>query len=129
MRLIAIALVGFALRLAYLLQVASQPGFRWHDPDFYLRGGRLLAKGPHGWHWTFDAVTLWICAAAAMRAAALSGLPVTSSRRSPICRSLRSSRSCVLSVASIVLIVELGRRLHSRRDGPDRGGWLRASGR
>ena len=60
MRLAAILVVGFALRLAYLLHVALQPGFRWHDPDFYLRGGRQLAEGPHGWHWTFDAVTLWI---------------------------------------------------------------------
>jgi hypothetical protein len=60
MRLAVIVIAGFAIRLAYLLHVALQPGFHWGDPDYYLRGGRQLAEGPHGWHWTFDAVTLWI---------------------------------------------------------------------
>lgn len=116
MRLAAILVVGFALRLAYLLHVALQPGFRWHDPDFYLRGGRQLAEGPHGWHWTFDAVTLWIGGRRHM-------LPPLY----PVFLSLFASfphlpltallGQLALSVGAIVLIFDLGRRLHSRRTG------------
>ncbi len=116
MRLIAIALVGFTLRLAYLLQVTSQPGFRWSDPDFYLRGGRLLAQGPHGWHWTFDAVTLWISG----RRHALPPLyPVFLSifASFPYLPLTALLAQLCLSIASILLIAELGRRLHSPRTG------------
>ena len=60
MRLAAIVLAGFALRLAYLIHVTSLPGFRWHDPDFYMGGALRLARGGDGWHWSFDAVSLVI---------------------------------------------------------------------
>ena len=54
--LTAIIGAGFALRMAYLLSVVRAPGFFWGDPDGYLGHALILARGPHGWHWTFDAV-------------------------------------------------------------------------
>jgi hypothetical protein len=116
MRLAAIVVVGFALRLAYLLHVALPPSFRWHDPDFYLRGGRQLAEGPHGWHWTFDAVTISI----AGRRHVLPPLyPVFLSifASFPYLPLTALLGQLVLSLAAIVLIFELGRRLHSPRAG------------
>jgi 4-amino-4-deoxy-L-arabinose transferase-like glycosyltransferase len=60
MRLALILIAGLALRVAYLIQVTSLPGFRWHDPDFYKLGAMRLAHGARGWHWSFDAVSLSI---------------------------------------------------------------------
>ncbi|HEY7820468.1 MAG TPA: glycosyltransferase family 39 protein [Vicinamibacteria bacterium] len=44
------------MRLAYLLQVTSDPGFVWDDPDSYLRHGQRLAQEGAGWYFDFEAV-------------------------------------------------------------------------
>jgi len=54
--LILIIAVGLAVRLAYLRLAIHTPNFTWSDPDGYLHHALLLAGGPNGWHWTFDAV-------------------------------------------------------------------------
>jgi len=51
-----IVATGFAIRLFYLLQVTSQPGFQWDDPDSYMHQGLELAGGEEGWRFSFDAV-------------------------------------------------------------------------
>ena len=54
--LAVIVLLGFSVRIAYLLHVTSQPRFEWVDPDHYELKGRVLAQDGQGWRWTFDAV-------------------------------------------------------------------------
>lgn len=51
-----IALLGFGVRVAYLLHATSQPRYEWDDPDHYELKGRVLAQDGDGWRWTFDAV-------------------------------------------------------------------------
>ena len=48
--------IGLVVRIAYLRLVVHTPGFVWADPDGYLDHALMLARGPGGWHWTFDAV-------------------------------------------------------------------------
>jgi len=51
-----IVLLGFSVRIAYLLHATSQPRYQWVDPDHYKLKGRALAQDGEGWRWTFDAV-------------------------------------------------------------------------
>ena len=51
-----IVLLGFSVRIAYLLHATSQPRYEWVDPDHYKLKGRILARDGEGWRWTFDAV-------------------------------------------------------------------------
>ena len=51
-----IVLLGFSVRIAYLLHATSQPRYEWVDPDHYELKGRVLARDGEGWRWTFDAV-------------------------------------------------------------------------
>ena len=51
-----IVLLGFSVRIAYLLHATSQPRYEWVDPDHYELKGRVLARDGEGWQWTFDAV-------------------------------------------------------------------------
>lgn len=48
--------LGLAVRLLYLAQVTSPPGFVWDDPDSYMSHGLEMASGKHGWHFDFDVV-------------------------------------------------------------------------
>jgi 4-amino-4-deoxy-L-arabinose transferase-like glycosyltransferase len=52
----AILALGLLLRLLYLAQVASRPGFVWDDPDSYMSHGLEMASGTGGWHFDFAAV-------------------------------------------------------------------------
>ena len=54
--LAVIVVLGFSVRIAYLLHAASQPRYQWVDPDHYKLKGRILAQDGEGWRWTFDAV-------------------------------------------------------------------------
>jgi hypothetical protein len=116
MRLAAIVLVGFAARLTYLIHVTSLPGFRWHDPDFYMRGAMRLAGGASGWRWSFDAISLSI----GDRQHVLPPLYTVflsifaSFRGFPFTAQLAQLG---LALAAIVLVFELGRLLHSARTG------------
>ncbi len=51
-----IVLLGFGVRIGYLLHATSQPRYEWDDPDHYELKGRVLAQDGDGWRWTFDAV-------------------------------------------------------------------------
>jgi 4-amino-4-deoxy-L-arabinose transferase-like glycosyltransferase len=116
MRLAAIVLAGFALRLAYLIHVTSLPGFRWNDPDFYIRGALRLARGGDGWHWSFDAVSLVISDRPHVLPplytiflsifASFRGFPFTA-----------QLAQLALALVAIALVFELGRLLHSTRAG------------
>jgi hypothetical protein len=114
--LTAILAIGFAVRLAYLSIVTSAPGFVWGDPDGYLQHALMLARGPHGWHWTFDAVTYYINgqwhALPPLYSVFLSvlalfpGLPYSA-----------QAAQVVLSTAAIGLVFALGRVVHSTAAG------------
>jgi len=116
MRLAAIVLAGLAVRLAYLLQVTSLHGFRWHDPDYYIRGAMRLAGSGRGWRWSFDAVTLSIGERQHVLPplytvflsifAPFRGFPLTA-----------QLAQLGLALAAIVLVFALGRLLHSSRAG------------
>jgi 4-amino-4-deoxy-L-arabinose transferase-like glycosyltransferase len=116
MRLAAIVLAGFAVRLVYLIHVTSLPGFRWHDPDLYMNGALQLARGAEGWHWSFDAVSLTI-------GNRLHVLPPLYTIFLSIFASFRGFPFTAqlaqvgLAVAAIALVYELGRRLQSARAG------------
>ena len=107
-----IVAIGFALRIAYLASVVRAPGFVWGDPDGYLLHAQMLAHGPHGWHWTFDAVRYdingQVHALPPLYSVFLSfialfrGLPLTA-----------QVAQVLLSTASIGIVFGLGRIVHS----------------
>jgi hypothetical protein len=108
--------IGFALRIAYLISVLRAPGFVWGDPDGYLDHALLLARGPHGWHWTFDAVKYEIKgqvhALPPLYTVFLSvialfpGLPQTA-----------QLAQVLVSTAAIFVMFQLGRLIHSTSAG------------
>jgi 4-amino-4-deoxy-L-arabinose transferase-like glycosyltransferase len=114
--LVAIAILGFVLRLSYLLHAINTPGFVWEDPDGYMTQALKLAGGGHSWRWTFDAVTYSINAQhhalPPMYSAFLSvfalfpGFPLSA-----------QVAQVVLATLAIVLMFELGRLLHSPATG------------
>lgn len=53
--LVALVLIGVALRLIALYDVRVLERFAWSDPDQYLSQAHALTRGG-SWHWTFDAV-------------------------------------------------------------------------
>lgn len=121
LRLTTIVVVGFALRLAYLLSVVRAPGFFWADPDGYLGHALTLARGPHGWHWTFDAVKYdingQVHALPPLYSVFLSFLALFPG----VPLSIQIAH-VVLSTAAIVLVFALGRMVHS----PATGLWAAA---
>ena len=114
--LLLIVLTGFVIRLGYLLEVTSQPGYRWADPDSYERKARELAGGDDGWRWSFDAVRHTVDGrdyslpplypALLSAFALLPGFP----RNAQVGQVLLSS-------LSIVLVFFLARSVHSKRAG------------
>ena len=110
-----IAAVGLAIRLTALYDALQSPGYRWEDPDGYMTQALRLA-GDGRWRWTFDAVTYAINnqrhALPPMYSVFLSifalfpGFPLTA-----------QIAQVVLSIASILLVFALGRRLHSISSG------------
>jgi 4-amino-4-deoxy-L-arabinose transferase-like glycosyltransferase len=54
--LFGILALALLVRLLYLAQASSRPGFRIDDPDSYLRQAERIALGPSGWRFDFDVV-------------------------------------------------------------------------
>jgi len=112
--LIGIVLVGLTLRVAYFVHAVRMPGFVWEDPDGYA--AHALTLTPHGWHWTFQAVSFRINgqqhALPPMYPVFLSlfalfpGFPMTA-----------QIAQVGLAVLTIALVFALGRRIHSVRAG------------
>jgi hypothetical protein len=114
--LAAILAVGFGLRMWYLGMATSTPGFSWDDPDGYRTHAELLAHGPDGWRWTFDAVRYSLNgrdhALPPLYSVFLSlfavwpGFPFTA-----------LVAQAVLGTLAITLIFDLGRSIHSAAAG------------
>ena len=112
-----IVLLGFSVRIAYLLQVTSQPRYQWVDPDHYKLKGRVLAQDGQGWRWTFDAVQH---ASYGQRSYVLPpAYPVFSSLFAlfPGYPFTAQVGQVFMSTATIALLFFLGRQLHSERAG------------
>ena len=110
----AILLGALALRLFYLIPLALDPRFDWPDPDHYLMGAKLLTRD--GWDWTFRAVRYeW-----ADRYFYLPPLyPIFLSLFAIFSNMAVAAQvgQLVLGVASVGLVYELGRLVHSVRVG------------
>jgi len=52
----AILCAGLLLRLLYLAHATARPGYRFDDPDSYLRQGERIALGASGWRFDFEVV-------------------------------------------------------------------------
>jgi Dolichyl-phosphate-mannose-protein mannosyltransferase len=110
----AILLAALAVRLAYLLPLLRDPAFDLVDPDRYLYGGEMLARG--GFRWTFDIVRYEY----AGRSFYLPPLyPVFLSLFSVFADTARAALvgQAILNVIGVALLFELGRRVHSTRAG------------
>jgi len=115
--LAVIVLLGFSVRIAYLLHVTSQPRYEWVDPDHYAVKGRALAQDGQGWRWTFDAVRhssydhrFYVLPPAypvfLSLFALFPGYPFSA-----------QVGQVFMSTATIALLFFLGRQLHSERTG------------
>ena len=114
--LVLIAALGLAIRLTTLYDALQSPGYKWEDPDRYVTQALRLAGDGH-WRWTFDAVTYAInnqrhalppmyLVFLSILFALFPGFPLTA-----------QIAQVVLSIASILLVFALGRRLHSASSG------------
>jgi hypothetical protein len=109
-----ILFAALAIRLAYLLPLALDPGFDWPDPDHYLMGAKILTRD--GWDWTFRAVRYeW-----AGRSFYLPPLyPVFLSLFSVFSNMAVAAQlgQLLMSVVAVGLVYELGRFVHSPKAG------------
>jgi 4-amino-4-deoxy-L-arabinose transferase-like glycosyltransferase len=109
-----ILFAALALRLSYLVPLLLDPGFDWPDPDHYLMNAGILARD--GWEWTFRVVRYeW-----AGRYFYLPPLyPVFLSLFSVFSDMAAAAQlgQLALGVASVGLVYELGRLVHSVRAG------------
>lgn len=114
--LLLILLVGFGLRLAYLLVVTSDPRFQWIDPDDYIGSALALAGGGEGWQWSFDAVRHSVeghhFALPPLYPAFLSFFALL-----PAFPFSAQVAQILLGTVSIALTFELGRLIHSPKTG------------
>jgi len=112
-----IVLVGFGVRIAYLLHATSQPRYQWVDPDHYELKGSVLAGDGEGWRWTFDAVRhssydqrFYVLPPAypvfLSLFALFPGYPFTA-----------QFGQVVMATATVFLLFFLGRQIHSERAG------------
>jgi hypothetical protein len=103
---------GLALRAAYFEDARHTAGYAWEDPDQYVTKALTLV-GPGGhWRWTFDAVTYDLegrrhalppgYSIFLSLFALFPGFPLTA-----------QIAQILLAVASIALVFDLGRTLHS----------------
>lgn len=110
-----IMVVGLGLRAGYLNYAIQTPDYTWEDPDGYIERARRLVRSGE-WRWTFDAATYRIVnrrhALPPGFSVALStfllfpGFPLTA-----------QIAFLLLGIASLALIFELGRLVHSPRAG------------
>jgi hypothetical protein len=114
--LAAIVIAGFSLRLAYLLLAVRTPGFAWEDPDKYLANALLLARGPDGWHWSFD-VAKYVAAGRVYALPPLYATFLSVFLLFPGMPFTAQVAQIVLSTIAIVLVFALGRMLHSTATG------------
>jgi len=107
--------LGLALRAGYLNYAIQTPEYTWEDPDGYIERARRLVRSGE-WRWTFDAATYRIVN---RRHALPPGFSVVLSLflQYPGFPLSAQIAFMLLGIASLALIFELGRLVHSPRAG------------
>jgi 4-amino-4-deoxy-L-arabinose transferase-like glycosyltransferase len=110
-----IMVLGLALRAGYLNYAIHTPEYTWEDPDGYIERARRLVRSGE-WRWTFEAATFRI---GNRRHALPPGFSVFLSffllyPGFPLSAQIAFM---LLGIASLALIFELGRLVHSPRAG------------
>lgn len=113
--LVLIMVLGLALRAGYLTYAIHTPEYTWADPDGYIERARRLVRSGE-WRWTFEAATFRIVNRRHALPPAFSvvlsffllypGFPLSA-----------QIAFMLLGIASLALLFELGRLVHSPRAG------------